>query len=72
MPDTRSDYSLGILLLVASAVTFSTAGIFTKGVALLFVECLVDRSIHRLAALERLVSNCIGHQVTRNSPRPLK
>ncbi|MEO1191937.1 MAG: DMT family transporter [Pseudomonadota bacterium] len=29
----RSDYSLGVLLLIASAVTFSTAGLFTKGVA---------------------------------------
>jgi len=30
--DARSEYSAGILLLVASAVTYSTAGIFTKGV----------------------------------------
>ncbi len=29
---TRSQYSVGILLLVAAAVTYSTAGIFTKGV----------------------------------------
>ena len=29
---TRSEYSIGIMLLVASAVTYSTAGIFTKGV----------------------------------------
>ena len=29
---TRSAYSIGIMLLVASAVTYSTAGIFTKGV----------------------------------------
>ena len=29
---TRSAYSSGIMLLVASAVTYSTAGIFTKGV----------------------------------------
>jgi drug/metabolite transporter (DMT)-like permease len=29
----RSDYTVGVLLLVAAAVTYSTAGIFTKGVA---------------------------------------
>ncbi|MEM7742912.1 MAG: DMT family transporter [Pseudomonadota bacterium] len=29
---TRSQYSVGLLLLVAAAVTYSTAGIFTKGV----------------------------------------
>ena len=29
---TRSEYTIGIILLVAAAVTFSTAGIFTKGV----------------------------------------
>ncbi|SLN13222.1 EamA-like transporter family protein [Roseovarius albus] len=29
---TRSQYSIGVLLLVAAAVTYSTAGIFTKGV----------------------------------------
>lgn len=29
---TRSDYSLGVILLVAAAVTYSSAGIFTKGV----------------------------------------
>lgn len=28
----RSDYTVGVLLLVAAAVTYSTAGIFTKGV----------------------------------------
>lgn len=28
----RSDYAIGVVLLVASAVTFSTAGLFTKGV----------------------------------------
>ena len=28
----RSQYSIGVLLLIASAVTYSTAGIFTKGV----------------------------------------
>ncbi|MEM7734056.1 MAG: DMT family transporter [Pseudomonadota bacterium] len=32
MQATRSDYSLGILLLLTSALTFSTAGLFTKGV----------------------------------------
>jgi hypothetical protein len=29
---TRSEYSIGVMLLVAAAVTYSTAGIFTKGV----------------------------------------
>ena len=29
---TRSEYAIGIMLLVAAAVTYSTAGIFTKGV----------------------------------------
>ena len=29
---TRSEYSIGIILLVVAAVTYSTAGIFTKGV----------------------------------------
>ena len=29
---TRSEYAIGIVLLVAAAVTYSTAGIFTKGV----------------------------------------
>ncbi|WP_164662115.1 DMT family transporter [Tropicibacter sp. Alg240-R139] len=29
---TRSQYSIGVLLLVAAAVTYSTAGLFTKGV----------------------------------------
>jgi len=28
----RSDHSVGVLLLIASSITFSTAGIFTKGV----------------------------------------
>ncbi|WP_052249466.1 DMT family transporter [Tateyamaria sp. ANG-S1] len=28
----RSDYAVGVILLIASAVTFSTTGIFTKGV----------------------------------------
>ncbi len=32
MQATRSDYSLGVLLLLTSALTFSTAGLFTKGV----------------------------------------
>ena len=32
MHATRSDYSIGVLLLLASALTFSTAGRFTKGV----------------------------------------
>lgn len=31
-PRLRTDYALGVGLLVASAVTFSTAGLFTKGV----------------------------------------
>lgn len=31
-PKIRSEYSIGVLLLVASAVSYSTAGIFTKGV----------------------------------------
>ncbi|MGI9451624.1 MAG: DMT family transporter [Geminicoccaceae bacterium] len=31
--NSRSAYTLGVLLLVAAAVTYSTAGIFTKGVA---------------------------------------
>ena len=30
--DTRSDYSVGVVLLIISAVAFSSAGIFTKGV----------------------------------------
>lgn len=30
--ETRSRYSVGVLLLIAAAVTYSTAGIFTKGV----------------------------------------
>ena len=30
--NTRSEYTIGIMLLVAAAVTCSTAGIFTKGV----------------------------------------
>ncbi|MEL6241305.1 MAG: DMT family transporter [Pseudomonadota bacterium] len=30
---TRSQYSVGVLLLIAAAVTYSTAGLFTKGVA---------------------------------------
>ncbi len=30
---TRTDYSVGVLLVVVSAVTFSTAGLFTKGVS---------------------------------------
>ena len=30
--NTRSQYSIGILLLVGAAVTYSTAGVFTKGV----------------------------------------
>ncbi|WP_282610270.1 DMT family transporter [Pelagibius sp. Alg239-R121] len=29
---TRSDYSIGVFLLVISAITYSTAGLFTKGV----------------------------------------
>ncbi len=29
---TRSEYTIGVMLLVAAAVTYSTAGIFTKGV----------------------------------------
>ncbi len=28
----RTEYAIGIMLLVAAAVTYSTAGIFTKGV----------------------------------------
>ncbi|MEO0370014.1 MAG: DMT family transporter [Pseudomonadota bacterium] len=32
MQATRTDYSLGVLLLLTSALTFSTAGLFTKGV----------------------------------------
>lgn len=31
-PKTRSEYSIGVMLLVAAAITYSTAGIFTKGV----------------------------------------
>lgn len=31
--NTQSDYTIGLLLVVLSAVTFSTAGLFTKGVA---------------------------------------
>ncbi|MEO0390452.1 MAG: DMT family transporter [Pseudomonadota bacterium] len=31
-PKTRSDYAVGVILLVASAVAFSSTGIFTKGV----------------------------------------
>jgi len=30
--NTRSEYSIGVILLVAAAITYSTAGIFTKGV----------------------------------------
>jgi len=30
--NTRSEYSIGVILLLAAAVTYSTAGIFTKGV----------------------------------------
>lgn len=30
--NTRSEYSIGVMLLVAAAITYSTAGIFTKGV----------------------------------------
>ena len=32
MAKPRSDYSLGVILLVAAAITYSTAGLFTKGV----------------------------------------
>ena len=32
MPQVRSDYATGVILLVAAAITYSTAGIFTKGV----------------------------------------
>ncbi|MEM6588146.1 MAG: DMT family transporter [Pseudomonadota bacterium] len=32
MQATRSDYSVGVLLLLVSALTFSSAGLFTKGV----------------------------------------
>jgi len=31
--DARSDYYVGVVLVVTSAVTYSTAGVFTKGVA---------------------------------------
>lgn len=32
MTSKRSDYATGVILLIAAAVTYSTAGIFTKGV----------------------------------------
>lgn len=32
MPRIRTEYSIGVILLIVAAVTYSTAGIFTKGV----------------------------------------
>lgn len=32
MTSKRSDYATGVILLIAAALTYSTAGIFTKGV----------------------------------------